>query len=161
MVATAGLAWQIASWRLAHRSRISGAVTHIPHLPLITINVVNHSAHEIRITTINLLWDLAEGHGGRMLIPRSESPLPDEAGPSPKPSPMLRALSEVPSVIKPHDAGDVHVGGDRLKTAMPEGAVNIRALVITADGTLVQIAARPLRDLEDVLEPRRRFRLHR
>lgn len=152
LVATGGFVWQIVSWRMARATRLSGSVTYIPHLPAITVGIVNHSSHDVRVTTINLLWNCNGQGGGRMLAAQTDTLLRSDRDPV-----MLRAMSDLPSVIRPHDSGSVQIGGERLRVALPDGMTDLRALVGTADGKRIEIPARLPRGPDDVVRRRRRL----
>ena len=82
--------------------------------------IFNRSTHDVRVRSINLLWEHDGQHGGRMLFERS-APLPsDEAQAEAELSgPMLRAMTELPDTIKPYDSDHATAGGARLNEAMP------------------------------------------
>jgi hypothetical protein len=142
VVATGGVAWQVASWQLSRRTRIAVVVDYVPEIPTVSMRIYNRSAHDVRIHTINLLWECEGRRAIRMLLNRTAPVLPGDIPEDDPQSVTLRAMSDLPEVIRPHDSGHVIAGGKRLHAVMPLDSCNLRALIGTADGKAFEGRAR-------------------
>jgi hypothetical protein len=132
LVATLSASWQIVSWYLDRRTDLRVAVEHILVLPSVSVQLVNHSAHPVRIATITLAWQRGDVGGARMLVSHS-----DASAEVLSDSLTLRAVSELPDWIAPRDSAHVAIGGKRLIDTLPNDATDLRAIVGTADGRTI------------------------
>jgi hypothetical protein len=95
IVSTASLAWQVYSWRLARKSRVEVNVsaallgmTDGSSVDAISVGVVNHSDHPVRVTGVGLY--LQDGSGRQM----HQVQVPPGA--------------ELPGTVDPHDSGSTY-----------------------------------------------------
>lgn len=92
LVSSAGVGWQIYSWRQTHKTRVRVTVANavIPLLHgdvqrVVSVGVVNDSGHQVRVTGFGLLAN--DGSGQQLFF---ISPVPG---------------SSLPGVVQPHDSG--------------------------------------------------------
>jgi len=110
IVSTAGLAWQVISWSLARKNRVTvevrfGMLDYPTGLvDAVLVRVVNRSDHTVRVTGVGL--DLQDGSGRTL----NQTAIPEGA--------------TLPDPVASHDAGSTHFksGPSRRKlgsTAVP------------------------------------------
>lgn len=133
VVATAGLGWNVASWWLDRRTRLDATVEYIPEIDSITVHIVNRSAHPIRITSVTLLWSSADGSAGRVLTADRVA----NGDPT-----MLRTTNgKHPGWIAARDTEHIPLGGASLVAVLPRAHSNLRAVIGTADGVVLEVFA--------------------